>query len=96
MLPEATRQLLEVLEIKILARQLALERIEQRGRDICLAFHASTPLAPERLLPWLESDNPGFRFQSERVVCIPEPAGAPAERLQRLKSSLQRLLAGKL
>ncbi len=95
-LPEATRQLLEVLEIKILARQLALERIEQRGRDICLAFHASTPLAPERLLPWLESDNPGFRFQSERVVCIPEPAGAPAERLQRLKSSLQRLLAGKL
>ena len=94
-LPEATRQLLEVLEIKILARHLALERIEQRGRDICLTFHVSTPLAPERLLPWLESDNPGFRFQSERVVCIPEPAGAPAERLARLKGSLQRLLAGK-
>ena len=95
-LPEATRQLLEVLEIKILARQLALERIEQRGRDICLTFHASTPLAPERLLPWLESDNPGFRFQSERVVCIPGPGGTPAERLARLKGSLQRLLAGKL
>ena len=95
-LPEATMQLLEVLEIKVLARQLALERIEQRGRDICLTFHASTPLAPERLLPWLESDNPGFRFQSERVVCIPEPTGTPAERLTRLKGSLQRLLAGRL
>ena len=94
-LPEATRQLLEVLEIKILARQLALERIEQRGRDICLTFHASTPLAPERLLPWLESDNPGFRFQSERVVYIPGPAGTPAERLTRLKGNLERLLAGK-
>ena len=95
-LPEATRQLLEVLEIKVLARQLTLERIEQRARDICLTFHASTPLAPDRLLPWLESDNPGFRFQSERVVCVPEPAGTPAERLTRLRGSLQRLLAGKL
>ena len=94
-LPEATQQLLEVLEIKIVARQLALERIEHHRRDICLTFHASTPLAPERLLPWLASDNPGFRFQSERVVCIPESGGTPAERLTRLKVSLQRLLAGK-
>ncbi len=95
-LPEATLQLLEVLEIKILARQLGLERIEQQGSEVCLAFHASTPLAPDRLLPWLESDNPGYRFQSEHVVRIPDPAGAPAERLIRLKGSLQRLLASKL
>ena len=36
---------------------------------------------------------PGFRFQSERVVYIPEPPGTPVERLTRLKGSLQRLLA---
>ena len=92
-LPEVTLQLLAVLEIKILARQLGLERIEQRGTEVRLTFHAATPLGPDRLLPWLASDNPGFRFQSEHVVCVPEPPGAPAERLARLKGSLRRLLA---
>jgi transcription-repair coupling factor (superfamily II helicase) len=95
-LAEATLQLLEVLEIKVLARQLALERIEQRGTEVRLAFHPSTPLAPERLLPWLESDYPGYRFQSEHVVCVPEAEGTPAERLVQLKRSLQRLLASEL
>ena len=93
-LPEATRQLLEVLEIKILARRLGLERIEQRGSEVRLTFHAATPLGPERLLPWLASDNPGFRFQSEHVVCVPDPAATPAERLTRLKRSLRRLCDG--
>lgn len=99
-LPQVTLQLLEVLEIRMLARQLGLERIQslpaQGGSEVWLTFHAATPLAPEQLLPWLQSDNPGFRFQSERVVRIPEPAGTPAERLARLKGSLQRLLARKL
>ena len=97
-LPEATLQLLEVLEIKILARQLGLERIQslpaRGGPEVRLTFHAATPLGPERLLPWLASDNPGFRFQSEHVVCIPDRAGTPAERLTRLKDSLRRLCDG--
>ena len=97
-LPEVTLQLLEVLEIKILARQLGLERIQslpaRGGPEIRLTFHASTPLGPERLLPWLASDNPGFRFQSEHVVCLPEPTVTPAERLTRLKDSLRRLSDG--
>ena len=97
-LPEATLRLLEVLEIKILARQVGLERIQslptRGGPEIRLTFHASTPLGPDRLLPWLASDNPGFRFQSEHVVCIPEAAGTPGERLTRLRDSLRRLCDG--
>ncbi|MCY4514262.1 MAG: transcription-repair coupling factor [Candidatus Tectomicrobia bacterium] len=97
-LPEPTRRLLEVLEIKILARALGLERIQslgtRNGSELRLTFHPSTSLAAEKLLPWLESHNPGFRFQSEHVVCIPETGGTPAERLQRLKGQLQRLYDG--
>lgn len=97
-LPGATQQLLDVLEIRILARQLGLERIQslpaRGGSEIRLTFHASTPLGPERLLPWLASHNPAFRFQSEHVVCIPEPAGTPAERLTWLKDRLQGLYSG--
>ena len=94
-LPEPTQRLLEVLEIKILARLLGLERIhsqQTRNRsEIRLTFHPSTSLGTEKLLPWLESHNPGFRFQSEHVVCIPETAGTAAERLTGLKARLQRL-----
>ena len=59
-LPEAALQLMAVLEIKILARQLALERVEQRGSEVRLTFHASTPLGPDRLLPWLAIRPPRF------------------------------------
>ena len=94
-LPEPTQRLMEVLEIKILARHLGLERIQnvQVGSrpEIRLTFHSSTSLGTEILLPWLEAHNPGFRFQSEHVVCIPETGGTPAERLMRLKVRLQRL-----
>ena len=97
-LPAVTLQLLDVLEIKILARQLGLERVQSRpaggGSEIRLTFHASTPLGPERLLPWLQSRSPGFRFESEHVVCLPEPAGTPAERLTWLKGRLQGLYGG--
>ena len=94
-LPEPTERLLEVLEIKILARFLGLEQIQSQqtrsSSEIRFTFHPSTSLATERLLPWLESHNPGFRFQSEHVVCIPEPGGPAAERLTYLKTRLQRL-----
>ena len=94
-LPEPAQRLLEVLEIKILARLLGLERIQnvQAGTrsEIRLTFHPSTALGTEKLLPWLEAHNPGFRFQSEHVVCIPEAGGTPAERLTGLKARLQHL-----
>ena len=97
-LPEPTQRLLEVLEIKILARLLGLERIQNvragNRAETRLTFHPSTSLGAEKLLPWLESHNPGFRFQSEHVVCIPDAGGTAAQRLLGLKDRLQRLHDG--
>ena len=97
-LPEPAQRLLEVLEIKILARLLGIERIQsQQTRtrsEIQLTFHPSTPLGTQKLLPWLESHNPGFRFQSEHVVCIPEIGGTTSENLTCIKARLQRLYDG--
>lgn len=97
-LPEPTERLLQVLEIKILARLLGLERIQnlQTGprSEIQLTFHPSTSVGTEQLLPWLESDNAGYRFQSEHVVCIPQSEGTPIERLARLEARLRRLYDG--
>ena len=98
MLPEPAQRLLDVLEIKILARLLGLERIQSAqagaGTELRLTFHASTSVATDKLLPWLQAHNPGFRFQSEHVVCIPDAGGTPAQRLLDLKARLQRLYDG--
>ena len=40
-------RLLLVIEVK-LARQLFLERIEQRGLEVLLTFHPQTPVEPHR------------------------------------------------
>jgi transcription-repair coupling factor (superfamily II helicase) len=89
--PEAVLQLLAVMDLKILARQLALERIEQRGTDVLLTFHPQTPVDPARLLQWLQATAPGFRFPSEHVVRIPLPKATPEARLALLKKRLQQL-----
>ena len=98
MLPEPAQRLLDVLEIKILARLLGLERIQSAqagaGTELRLTFHASTSVTTDKLLPWLQAHNPGFRFQSEHVVCIPDAGGTPAQRLLDLKARLQRLYDG--
>ena len=97
-LPEPTQRLVEVLEIKVLARLLGIEQIQSvQGRsrsEIRLTFHPSTSLGTEKLLPWLQSVNPGFRFHSEHAVCIPDSGGTHAERLKGLRDRLQRLYDG--
>jgi transcription-repair coupling factor (superfamily II helicase) len=93
-MPEAVQRLLTVVEIKILARRLALERVEQRRQEVCLTFHPQTPLQPDHLLQWIQSAGIVFRFPSEQVACVVVAAEAPEARLAQLKKLLQQLLAG--
>lgn len=93
-LPEVAQRLFAVVEIKLLTRQLAIERLEQRGTDVLLTFHPRTSIEPAQLLRWLQATTPGFRFHSERVVSIPCPNGTPEGFLARLKERLQQLGEG--
>jgi transcription-repair coupling factor (superfamily II helicase) len=88
------QRLVAVVEIKILARRLALERVELRRGELCLTFHPHTAVTPEHVLHWLQASGTPFRFPSEQVVCVEVSAAAPEERLARLKKLLQQLLAG--
>ena len=87
-------RLLLVIEVKLLARQLFLERIEQRGLEVLLTFHPQTPVEPHRLLQWLQSTAPRFRFHSEHVVRMPLPRSTAEARLSLLKKRLQQLHVG--
>lgn len=92
--PLAVERLLLVIELKLLARQLLLERIEQRGLEVLLTFHPRTPVEPPRLLQWLQSTVPRFRFQSDHVVRLPLPRTTSEARLMLLKKRLQQLHTG--
>jgi transcription-repair coupling factor (superfamily II helicase) len=90
-MPESMVRLLAVVECKLLARQLAIERIEQQRGAVLLTFHPQTPVDSTSLLQWLETVAPDFRFQSERVIRLPLSGVTPAARLDRLKKHLQQL-----
>lgn len=91
-IPPPFSRLLMVIELKIIARQLALERIEHHGSELVLTFHPQTPVEPSYLLRWLHAMAPGFRWQSEHVVRFPWPGVAvPETDLAQLKDRLQQL-----
>jgi transcription-repair coupling factor (superfamily II helicase) len=89
--PEPVQRVLAVVECKILARQLTLERIEQQRRAVLLSFHPQTSVDSTVLLEWLQFTGLDFRFQSEHVVRIPLDGDTPQARLARLKTHLQQL-----
>jgi transcription-repair coupling factor (superfamily II helicase) len=90
-MPEPVQRLLAVVECKILARHLTLERIEQQRDAVLLSFHAQTPIEATALLQWLQSTGPDFRFQSEHVIRLPLAGNTPQARLALLKKHLQQL-----
>ncbi len=89
--PPAVARLLSVIELKLLARALLLERVEQRGLEVLLTFHPQTPVEPTRLLQWLQASAPRFQFHSERVVRLPLPRTTADARLGLLKNRLHQL-----
>jgi transcription-repair coupling factor (superfamily II helicase) len=91
--PEPVQRVLAVVECKILARQLTLERVEQQRNAVLLSFHPQTPVDSTVLLQWLQSTGLDFRFQSEHVIRLPLNGGTPQARLALLKTHLQQLRA---
>jgi transcription-repair coupling factor (superfamily II helicase) len=92
-LPVSVTQLFAIVALKILARQLALERIETKQRSAFLTFHPQTPVDSAVLLRWLEATETLFQFQSEHVVRLPLKGPDVEARLAFLKKHLQRLQA---
>ncbi len=92
-MPVPVTHLLVVVELKILARQLAVERIESKPRAVLLTFHPPTPVDSAVLLRWLEATETLFQFQSDHVIRLPLKGNRAEARLTLLKKHLQRLRA---
>ena len=63
-----TERLLKIVELKIMARPLQLEKIEKVAGGISFTFHSDTRLSPESIIK--SGELPGFRFLSENSLCF--------------------------
>ena len=74
-LPPPVVHLLEVVEIRIAARALGIERLEAVGGRAVVTFAPSTPVSAERLVRAASAEPGRLRLRKEFVVEAPIPRG---------------------
>lgn len=90
-LPEPTTLLIEVMKLRVLMKRLKVELAEYDGRQLLFAFHAGTPVPPEKILKLM--DDPGkYRFSPDYRLSVRTGKLAAAEVLSAAKKELQQFL----
>jgi transcription-repair coupling factor (superfamily II helicase) len=90
-LPVSVSQLLEVVELKRLARTLGIEKLEISSAKAVLTFAPSTTVSPDRLLRLLEGAKGRLRLKSDYILEAMLPGG-PWSRLRPAVTDLFRQL----
>lgn len=90
-LPQAARQLLEVVALRLEARALRIEKLEARGGRALVTFAARTPVVPERLVALLRAQPKRFRLVREFVLEATIPTGPWSAVHETLLRILQEL-----
>jgi transcription-repair coupling factor (superfamily II helicase) len=90
-LPEPATLLIEVMKLRVLMKRLNVELAEYDGRQLLFAFHAGTPVPPEKILKLM--DDPGkYRFSPDYRLSVRTGKLAAAEALAAAKKELQQFL----
>jgi transcription-repair coupling factor (superfamily II helicase) len=90
--PPAVEGLLDVVELRVAARALGIERVEAGNGRAVLTFAASTPVTPSHMLKAIAASRGGLTLRKEYTVeaRIPgEPWAAVRDALARLLESLR-------
>ncbi len=90
--PEAVRQLLAIIEVRILAKSLAIEQVERNGLAIDLVFHPNTPVTPEHILSLLQEQPKMIQFIPDRTLRLHLPEATWQGIGAELKKLLHHLL----
>ncbi|HKL48742.1 MAG TPA: TRCF domain-containing protein, partial [Desulfuromonadales bacterium] len=91
-IPEAGQLLLDVMRLRINMKRLKIEQAEYDGRQLVLAFHASTPVPPERILERLKTADGRYHFTPDYRLTVQLGKLAVEEVLPAVKKELQALL----
>ena len=93
-LPLEAHNLLGVMEVKVLARQLRIRQITFDGATFSCQLDPTTPLEPAQILDLARKEPTRFRVvPPDRLLALAEERGSDAAVLASAKKSLSRLLA---
>jgi transcription-repair coupling factor (superfamily II helicase) len=91
-LPEAVEKLLRLVELRTLARQLRLLKIERRQQTVVFVFDPITPVPPEKIVALLHEHRHSLRFIPEHSLELRLTQDAWAAVCSAVKKVLQQLL----
>jgi transcription-repair coupling factor (superfamily II helicase) len=91
-LPEAVEKLLHLVELRALARQLGVLKIERRQQTVVLMFDPATPVPPEKIVALLHEHQRTLRFIPENSLELHLTQDAWPAVCNAVKKVLQRLL----
>ena len=98
-IPPEAQWLLQVMDLKLLARALKVQEIDARREAIRVLFAPDPPVATETIVALLRAERGRLRYVPESTLEYRIPPGAgpgagPEARLQAARKLLQRLGAG--
>src|SRR5690606_4565449 len=90
-LPEPATLLIEVMKLRVLMKRRKVEQAEYDGRQLLFAFHAGTPVPPEKILKLMD-DPAKYRFSPDYRLSVRTGKLAAEEVLAAAKKELQQFL----
>ncbi len=91
-LPEAVEKLLRLVELRALARQLGVLKIERRQQMVVLVFDPATTVPPDKVVALLHQHRRTVRFIPEHTLELALTQDAWAAVCDAVKKVLQQLL----
>ena len=88
-MPEPVDVLLSTVELKILSKNLKIEKVDMSGDIITLTFNKGTPISAERIMQFVKKDKRGIRFLSEDTIQFSISNGNWRKRYADIKNNLQ-------
>ncbi|MBI5749091.1 MAG: transcription-repair coupling factor [Nitrospinae bacterium] len=88
-MPEPVDVLLSTVELKILSKNLKIEKVDMSGDIITLTFNKGTPISAERIMEFVKKDKRRIRFLSEDTIQLSISNGNWRKRYADIKNNLQ-------
>jgi transcription-repair coupling factor (superfamily II helicase) len=92
-LPSEAANLLEVIRIKILARELGIAAVDMARGELVLTASENTRVDPKRLMSLMTQANSGIRVSPGHKIYAPAPRGGPEELFAAARQLLGKLRA---
>ncbi|MGB5642679.1 MAG: transcription-repair coupling factor [Gammaproteobacteria bacterium] len=91
LLPEATKNLFQITELRLLAEQVGLEKIDANDSGARLLFNERPNINPGKLIELIQASPQQYRFNGADVLNISKELPADATRIHEIAGVLENL-----